>query len=241
MKIQQLLRDNAARNARPTNFVRSGQNARIDIYDVIDSDWGFSAQNMLDAVAAAGDAKTLDIYISSPGGDVFESRAIMAQLKRFPGNTVAHIDGLCASAATSIALACNEVEMSDGGFLMIHNASGGAWGDKAELRSTADLLEKVESVIVADYTAKTGKDAAEIVALMDAETWMTAAEALSAGFIDRIAADKPSAQNAWNLSSYANAPKPPEPPTPKLDLTEQITAQLQTNKNRMRLLAQHRI
>lgn len=239
MKIQQLIRDNAERMARPVNVVRNGPNARIDIYDVIDSFWGFSAQNMLDAVAQAGDAQTLELYISSPGGDVFESRAIMAQLKRFPGNTIAYIDGLCASAATSIALACNEVVMSDGGFFMIHNAGGLAYGDKAELRKTADLLEKVESVIVADYTGKTGKDAAEIVAMMDAETWMTAQEALDAGFVDRLTDDKPSAKNAWNLSSYANAPKPAEQPAP--DLSEQITAQLQTNHNRMRLMAQHRI
>lgn len=241
MKIMQLLKDNAERVSRPVNVIRNGDSARINIYDVIDSFWGFSAQNMLDAVAQAGDAKTLDIYISSPGGDVFESRAIMAQLKRFPGNTVAHIDGLCASAATSIALACNEVEMHDGGFFMIHNASGMAWGDKTEMRSTADLLEKVEGVIIADYMTKTGKPADAISAMMDAETWMTAQEALDNGFIDRIVTSESGATNKanWNLSAYANAPMPIEQPEP--DLTEQITAQLQHNRNRMRLMAQHQI
>ena len=101
MKIQQLLRDNAERVARPVNVIKNGDCMRVHINDIIDSFWGFSAQNMIDAVAQAGNAKTIELFINSPGGDVFESRAIMAELKRFPGNTIAHIDGICASAATS--------------------------------------------------------------------------------------------------------------------------------------------
>lgn len=209
--------DNLARVKRPVNLVRNASEATIYIYDVISAEWGVSAMSVIEAVAQIGDAETLNVRISSPGGDVFESRAIMAAIARFPGKTVAHIDGVCASAATSVALACGEVAMSDGGFFMIHNASGMAWGDKQAMRDTADLLEKVESVIIADYTSKTGKDAAEIIAMMDAETWMTADQALEHGFIDRIQSGKAKPGNTWNLSAYAKAPPiqaketPPEP------------------------------
>ncbi len=154
----------------------------------------------------AGDAEVLNVYINSPGGDVFEGRAIMAELQRFSGKTIAHIDSLCASAATSIALACNEVSMSDGAFFMIHNASGLAWGDKNVMRDTADLLEKVEGSIIGDYTKKTGKEEAVIVSWMNDETWFTAQEALDNGFIDRIAADK-TAKNTWNLAAFDKAPQ----------------------------------
>lgn len=208
----QLHLDNLTRPKQPVNLVKNAADATLYIYDVISADWGVSAISVIDAIAQAGDTKTLNVRISSPGGDVFESRAIMAAIARFPGNSVAHIDGVCASAATSIALACKEVVMSDGGFFMIHNASGIAWGDKQDLRDTADLLEKIEGVIVSDYTGKTGKDAAEIMAMMDAETWMTADEALAHGFIDRIAEGKASPANKWNLSAYSKAPPPaPEP------------------------------
>jgi enoyl-CoA hydratase/carnithine racemase len=159
---------------------------------------------------------------------VFEARAIMAALQRFPGQTVAHIDALCASAATSIALACSEVNMSPGALFMIHNASGAVWGDKTAMRDTADLLQKVELAIVNDYTRKTQKTPEDISAMMDAETWMTAEEALAHGFIDQITpqrtADKsgqPSnAAPPWNLSVYPKAPQvqqnstPPAPPEP---------------------------
>jgi ATP-dependent protease ClpP protease subunit len=204
-KIMQLYLDNAKRTKKPVNLVKNQTEASLYIYDVIDPYWGVSALNVIDAIKQAGDASVLNVYINSPGGDVFEGRAIMAELQRFAGKTIAHIDSLCASAATSIALACSEVSMSDGAFFMIHNASGLAWGDKTAMRETADLLEKVEGSIITDYTNKTGKDAAEIVAWMDAETWFTAKEALDNGFIDRIAEPK-TAKNTWNLAAFDKAP-----------------------------------
>lgn len=210
-KILQLIRDNAAREKRPLNAVRNASEASLYIYDVIDAYWGVSAAGVINALNQVSDAETLHVYINSPGGDVFEGRAIMAALSRFAGKKIAHIDSLCASAATSIALACNEVEMTDGAFFMIHNASGFAWGDKNAMRETADLLEKIEGSIVADYVAKTGKGEQQIIDWMDEETWFSATEALDNGFIDRItptpAAKAKSSNQAWNLAAYAKVPQ----------------------------------
>lgn len=211
-KLLRLIIDNKADSPRPLNASKSGDTASIYVYDVISADWGVSALSVIDAINQAGDAKTLNIHINSPGGDVFEGRAIMAAINAFRGKTVAKIDSLCASAATSIAMACDEVEMADGAAFMIHNAHGLAYGDKAALRHTADVMEKVEGAIVNDYTAKTGKSEEEIRALMDAETWYTANEAKDAGFVDRVT-NRSTTKNTWNLSAFANAPKPePEPP-----------------------------
>lgn len=204
-KIMQLYRDNQSVKRLPVNLVRNADEASLYIYDVISADWGVGALQVIEAIAQAGDAKTLNVYINSPGGDVFEGRAIMAALNRFDGKTIAHIDSLCASAATSIALACNEVVMSDGALFMIHNASGLVWGDKTAMRETADLLQKVEIAIVNDYTTKTGKPEQQITDWMQAETWFTAKEALEHGFVDRMAEAKKT-KNTWNLSAYANAP-----------------------------------
>lgn len=244
-QIHKLYATNKALIGKPLNFTKTATNeksfdASLYIYDVIDAYWGVNAQTVAEAITSAHGADTLHVYINSPGGDVFEGRAIMAALRRFDGKTVAHIDSLCASAATSIALACDTVEMSDGAMFMIHNASGVAWGDKTELRETAELLEKIELAIVNDYTTKTGKPAEEIVALMDAETWFTAQEALDGGFIDSIATGKQGTTNAWNLAAYKNAPKadaqateskdpPAEAPEPA-----QVSA-TQSNQNKLAL------
>jgi ATP-dependent Clp protease protease subunit len=225
--------DNLAR-AKPSvvgSHNKAEGSASLYIYDMISADWGVSAAQVVDAIAQAGNAKTLNVYINSPGGDVFESRAIMAAIDRFAGNTVAHIDSLCASAATSIALSCKEVRMAQGALFMVHNASTMVWGDKTAMRDTADLLQKIELSIVGDYTGKTGKPDAEITALMDAETWMTADEALAHGFIDSITESKGKAANTWNLSAFAKAPQQAPKPEPEPEQPSMTTA----NVNRLRL------
>lgn len=240
-KIMQLYRDNAQRQKQPTNLVQNQNEATLYIYDVIDAYWGISAKGIIDELAQAGNVDTLHVHINSPGGDVFEGRAIMAALQRFNGKTIAHIDSLCASAATSIALACNEVEMSDGAFFMIHNASGMVWGDKNAMRETADLLEKIEGAIVTDYVNKTGQDTQQIIDWMDAETWFSATEAVAHGFVDRIA-ETAKAKNTWNLSAFNKAPAAllePDPPEHKEEINEPAPAGFfmsVANANRLKLL-----
>lgn len=204
-KIMQLYKDNIGRAKTLISNKKTSNEASLYIYDVIDSVFGIGAKDVVNAIAEAGDAEVLHVYIKSPGGDVFEGRAMMAELNRFEGKTIAHIDSLCASAATSVALACDEVEMSDGAFFMIHNASGLVWGDKTDMREMASVLEKVEGAIIGDYVNKTGRAENEIIDWMNAETWFTAKEALNNGFIDRIS-DNLRVENTWNLAAYDNVP-----------------------------------
>jgi ATP-dependent Clp protease protease subunit len=232
-KLMQLLKDNA--RAEAPAAIRSDATdteANIYVYDVIDSYWGASAAALVSALAAVGD-KTVHLHINSPGGDVFEARAMAAAIVAHAGKVVSHIDGVCASAATYLALAASEVRMTEGGLFMVHNSWTLAMGDCTELRSTADLLQKIDGTIAADYARKTGASAEQVTTWMDAETWFTAEEALAAKFIDAIDANsKAEKQAKWNLSAYANAPKvdAPEP-----DLTEQVNHQLQMNRNRLQL------
>jgi ATP-dependent Clp protease protease subunit len=238
-KLMQLLKDNArAEGAAAIRMESADDGAHVYVYDVIDSYWGANAAGLVEALAAAGD-QTVHLHINSPGGDVFEARAMAAAVVGHKGKVVAHIDGIAASAATYLALSANEVRMTDGGLFMVHNSWTLAYGNKSELRATADLLDKIDGTIAADYSRKTGASAAQVTAWMDAETWFTAQEALDAKFVDAIDANSKGekAQARWNLSAYANAPKPAELEIdPKLD--EKVSAQLAHNRNRMRLLAQ---
>lgn len=238
-KLMQLLRDNATTERRPCNLVRNeaASEASLYIYDVIDAWWGVSALEVAPMVAALDPATTLHVRVNSPGGDVFEGRAIRTALQQFKGKTIGHIDGWAASAATTVVDACDEIEISEGGFYMIHNGWTIALGNRHEMRRTADLLEKVDAAIVADYGKRTGIDAAQLAQWMDSETWFNADETVEHGFANRLATipDKtPSdqASRTWNLSAYANAPKPAQG-EPGLD--QQISQQLQMNRNRLRL------
>lgn len=240
-KLLQLLRDNArASGTAPAplrNEVRQ-DGAHIYLYDVISSWWGATATELIDALKAAGN-QPLHLHINSPGGDVFEARAMAAAIAAHPQPVTSHIDGWCASAATYVALAAREVRITDGGMFMVHNSWSIAMGNKADLRGTADLLDKIDDTIRTTYAKRTGASDEQIRQWMDAETWFTAQEALDAKFVDAInpATQSDSANDAphWDLSAYANAPKPAAaPPAPAID-EQAIAAQLAHNHNRLRL------
>lgn len=148
------------------------------------------------------------LRINSPGGDVFEGRAMATAIANHKGKVTAYIDGLAASAATYVALAAAEVVMAPGSFFMIHNAWTLAMGNADELDETSALLRKVDDSIVADYRRKTGAEDAQLREWMKAETWFTADEAKEHGFVDRLgeAGTSAKAGNHWNLAAYNNAP-----------------------------------
>lgn len=166
----------------------SEERAVIWLYDVIGDDlWGGVSAKAFVKNLADITAPVIHLRINSPGGDVFDARAMVTALREHPARLIAHIDGLAASAASYVALACDEVEMAEGAFLMIHNAWGVAVGNRHDLLDMAETLEKIDATILADYETRTGQSATTIRQWMDAETWFTASEALDANFIDRIA------------------------------------------------------
>lgn len=242
-KLMQLLRDNAAKERKPLNLVRAEDKpaeATLYIYDVIDSYWGISAQMVAQAISGLGKDVALHIRINSPGGDVFEAEAMATAIRQHTGKTVAHIDGLAASAATRVASAAQEVEISDGSFYMIHNAWTIALGDKHDMAESAALLEKVDGTIVADYARRTGATAEQITAWMEAETWFTAQEAVDNKFADRLAPTAGKADNAtarqFNLAAFDKTPQALLEPAKPSQQEPDYAAQRAHNERRLRLL-----
>lgn len=131
-------------------------------------------------------AETLHIHINSPGGDLFAGHAIYGMIKNFKGKKITYIDGLAASAASIIAMAGDEVVMPKNTLLMIHNASTLAYGDSQEFIKTADSLIKMNLTMQAVYCDKTNLPPEQVTAMMNTETWLTAAEAKELGFVDIV-------------------------------------------------------
>jgi ATP-dependent Clp protease protease subunit len=197
----------------------TGSEATVYLYDSIDPYYGVNAETFVKDFNAIT-APTIHLRINSPGGDVFDARSIATAISQHASTVVAHVDGLAASAASYIAIAADQVEMAPGSFLMIHKAWTFAFGNSDDLLSTAALLEKVDGSLAADYAKKTGKSAAQIDEWMSAETWFTAEEAVAEGFADKVSEEDPEGvDNAWDLSVFANAPKPkPAPAAPNKDV-----------------------
>ena len=222
-KFSQLVFDN---KAIPKSFAVTAKaegGTRIDLFDVIDDYCGISATAFVSALneIQAGD---ISLHINSPGGDVFSARAMVAAIAAHPSTVTAYIDGLAASAASYVAVACDKVVMQKGSMLMVHRASSIVWGNSADLLEMAGLLDKIDATIASDYARKTGSPEPEMMALMTAETWLTADECLAMGFADAVVENekgKAKTSNTWNLAAYTNAPAAiaePEPipePTPE--------------------------
>lgn len=135
------------------------------------------------------------VWINSPGGDVFAAAQIYNMLMDYMGNVTVKIDGLAASAASVIAMAGTEVQMSPVGMMMIHNPSTIAWGDSAELKKAISMLDEVKESIINAYEIKTGLPRDKISRLMDNESWFNATKAKELGFIDTIMFSSDEAEN----------------------------------------------
>nr|DAF29435.1 MAG TPA: Putative ATP dependent Clp protease [Caudoviricetes sp.] len=128
----------------------------------------------------------ISVWINSPGGDVFAAAQIYNMLMDYPHNVTVKIDGLAASAASVIAMAGTEVQMSPVAMMMIHNPMTVAIGDSAEMQKASAMLDEVKESIMNAYEIKTGLSRTKISHLMDAESWFNAKKAVELGFADKI-------------------------------------------------------
>ena len=170
------------------NLVVNGSTADLDIYGDIVSEaysWDESDMNVYRLsrlLEGLQGVSQINVNINSYGGEVAEGIAIYNALKRHDAKIVTRCDGMACSIASVIFMAGDERVMYAPSMLMIHNASSMAWGTAADLRKAADDNEKITSMSKAAYMEHVSITEEELTALMDAETWITPAEALNMGF-----------------------------------------------------------
>lgn len=157
----------------------------ISIYDVIGQDvWtgeGTTAKRIAGALRSIG-SNDVTVNINSPGGDMFEGLAIYNLLAEHPGAVNVRVMGIAASAASVLAMAGDTIEMGLGSFLMIHNSWGVVVGNQNDMREASDTFAKFDDAMADIYVHRTQGDKDEIVSMMDAETFITANEAVEKGF-----------------------------------------------------------
>ena len=171
----------------------SGAGALTLYGEISDTSWfgdEVTPAAFLKDLEALGEIGALDVYINSPGGDVFAGYAIYHMLRRHPARVTVHVDGLAASAASVVAMAGDRIVMPVASMMMVHRAWTLACGDAARLLDIAAELERVDAQLAQLYADRTGKAIEDIEALMAAETWMTGAEALEMGFCDEVEPNK---------------------------------------------------
>lgn len=155
---------------------------------------GITADYVREELQKAG-LEDIRITVDSPGGDVFDCISIYNVIRDFcrthSNKITTYIRGLAASAASVIALAAsdvneeNKIVIESNSVFMIHNGLTYCTGNRHDLRSCADRLEKIADKMMTDvYVKKTGRAAEDIEKDMDAETWLYGQEIIDAGFAD---------------------------------------------------------
>lgn len=159
--------------------------AEVFFYGVI-GDWDNSAEQLVNDLKAFehGD---ITVRIHSWGGDAFDGLAIMNALRAHEGHVTCVVEGICASAASVIAVGgADTLVMRPNSELMIHDAWALVDGNADELTRLAGQLSKLSDEYAAVYARKAGGDPAVWREAMRLESWFTAEEAVMAGLADRV-------------------------------------------------------
>ncbi|AZV00733.1 capsid maturation protease [Gordonia phage Kiko] len=182
------------------------------IYDEIDPFWGVSAAVFVRELSQVDADRDLTVRINSPGGDVYEGIAILNALRGRDGKVTTIVDGLAASIASVIAMAGTERVMMPNSELMIHDPWMLTIGNAEDMQSAADNLGRIADNLASIYAERAGGTAEEWRAVMQAETWYSAAEAVDAGLAVRVeelpstkTSDKDRAAAQFDLSIFKHA------------------------------------
>ena len=200
----------AAAQTTPCRFqaATTGRVATVHLYGVIGATWGGLDPAEIVPQLRALDVDEITVHVNSPGGDVYDGMALYNALRAHPAHVTAIIDGLAASAASVIICAADDVAISPGAEVMIHDAWSLAIGDADALRKEADSIDRISENVAGIYAARAGGTTAHWRDLMRAETWFSASEAVAVGLADRIdgaaAENRPAAAAAFDLSMYAH-------------------------------------
>lgn len=208
----------------------AGERAEVYVYDFI-GEWGVSAQDFVNDLRAVK-SQSIDLRINSEGGEVFDGLAIYEAIRRHPADVIGYVDGLAASAASFIAMACDRVVMAPRARLMIHDAHGLVIGNAAGMREMANLLDDLSDNIADIYAEAAGgtrqqwRDAMRGPNGAADGTWYDAQAAIDAGLADEIAqapgeqdsapakARAAAAPAVWDPAAFAATLHEVEDPTP---------------------------
>ncbi|MFE0801092.1 head maturation protease, ClpP-related [Streptomyces sp. NPDC058812] len=188
--------------------------AEVMIYDEVGGWWGTTADDLITELKGISSPR-MRVRINSPGGSVFEGIAIANALRAHPAAVTVQVDAIAASIASVIAMAGDRIEMAPNSMLMIHDASGMAWGNAREMEEMAELLDLISDNIADAYAQRAGGTREQWRERMRAETWYLPEDAVDNGLADEavtapktgaptepVTEPEPEMARAWDLAAY---------------------------------------
>jgi ATP-dependent protease ClpP protease subunit len=201
--------------------------ATLTIYDNIGTpsktSSGYWAKDMAASLSKIPHEQSINLRINSMGGSLPEAVTISNLLKERAGRTRCIIDGICGSAATIIALACDTVTAKKGALLMIHNPSGTRSGDANTMAEGVKTLSGYKDTILDIYESKTKLPREKLSVMMDKVTWMSVGDAKRFGFVDAVENEDVHAFCPVDFNDFGG--------TPPAEIKNELEKNMNTNDN----------
>lgn len=181
----------------------------INIYSTI-GDYGYGdgmTAKIMDSILRKAEGRDVVVNINSPGGDFFEGVTQYNLLKNYEGKVTVRVLGIAASAASIVAMAGDDIEISKGGFFMIHNAWSLVIGNKNAMMEAYKVFKKFDESMAGIYVDRTGLDEKDVVKMMDAESYLNASESIEKGFASALIGEDEIDIEESQVSSYYAAVK----------------------------------
>lgn len=164
---------------------KSGEVLDISLHDEI-SKYGFSVDDFKKELSGYENIKSINLSIHSPGGNLLDGLSMYNILKDHPAKVFGKVDGVAASAASTVLMSADVIAMPENAYIMIHNPHGAVIGDSDALREYADLMDKFKHNVINIYIERTGLEYDEVSEMMNTETWMDGKESIEKGFADTL-------------------------------------------------------
>jgi len=213
------------RNWYDIKAAAAGMPTTISIYDEIGM-WGITAKEFIAGLRTVT-SDTINLEINSPGGSVFDALAMFNALKTCGKTVNVTVMGIAASAASYLAMVGAKITMPENTFMMVHNPLNSIYGNAADMREMADVLDKIGNSLTGTYVARSGQTDEAMTALLAAESYLSAKECLALGLCDEVTpavAVKASferehlPENIQALFAPVAVDPPPAPPAPPADV-----------------------
>lgn len=171
--------------AAAVSGVSAAPAAEISIYDEIGY-WGVTGKDFVDAFNRIEGEGPVNLYINSPGGNVFDALLMFNAMKASGRVINVKIMGVAASAASYVAMVGNTIEMPENTFMMVHNTISGVYGHADDMREMADTLDKFDASLRNVYAKRTGMEPEAVAELLGKDSWLSAQECLDLKLCDSV-------------------------------------------------------
>jgi ATP-dependent Clp protease protease subunit len=198
------------------------KDGELYLYGTVGADlWGdgFTALDVVDALAEVGRGTDVSVHLNSGGGYASEGAAIYNALAAHRGHKTIYVDGIAASAASLVAMAGDQIVMRKGSVMMIHDPAGITIGSAADHEKSIESLNALANSFADIYAEKSGKTVKEARADMRSEVWLTGQQAVEQGYATHLVEAEAIEPTMFGYHLYqhppsyvmmANSPKPPK-------------------------------